>query len=584
MFKRFVFLCLPLAFSLAGCATHKKNNISSENNKYKRPPIVEVSEGRLQLDVLSIEAKLQKELGFNDKAMALYLDILKKDSTYTVAWFDLGELYFAQGNFDKAIESTQKAISQSPKNVWYRLQLAEIYRNTFRMKYAAKEYEQITKLYPDELSYYYEWANALLLSGDGEGAIKVLNIVEKKTGSSESLSLQKQMVWKSLGRTDKIIEEAEKQWKQDPSDVKNNAILAELYMGKKDYSKARKYYENIKRLDPNNQFIDISMAELYKATGEHEKAYLSLKEAFNRNDMEVNSKLQILLSFYTVEEFYQTYNVYTSDLLDILYKQDTDNIRIQPIYGDIMFRGKKYKEAYTAFNKTIQRDSSLYELFEAALVALSYTDSNDVQMVELSDKAIRLFPVQPLPYYFNGVTHFEMKEYEKAEQVLQKGIRWVVGNEELLSSYYALLAECYNELDSIEKSFLYYDKTLELDPENIMVLNNYAYYLSLRKENLQKAASMSKKTLEKYPDNTTYMDTYAWVMFQMGNYQEALLLMEQVIRLREDHDAVILEHYADVLYKNNQIEKARNYWKQAAEKGEGSDKLKEKAETGIWTE
>ena len=583
MSKKLLFLCLPLAISLIGCVSQKKNKNITGSDKYRRTPIVEVPEQRLQLDVLSIDAKLQKELGYNEKAKSLYLDILKKDSTYMVAWFDLGELYFMQGDFDKAVECTQKAVKFNPENVWYRLQLAEIYRNTFRLKDAAKEYEQIVKIYPDELSYYYEWANALLLSGNGEGAIKVYNLVEKKIGINETLSSQKQAVWRSLGRRDKVIEEAEKLWKQNPDEIRYNAILAELHMGQKNYSKAQKYYENIKKLDPNNQFIDISMAEFYKATGEHEKAYKSLKQAFGRSDMSVDTKFQILISFYTLDEFYNVHKKYSFDLLDNLYQQDSSNVRLQPIYGDIMFRNKKFPEAFAAFNKTLQRDSSQYELFEIALVSLSYLDNKE-QMLELSEKAIRLFPSQPLPYYFKGVTLYELKKYEPAEQVLQRGMRWIADDKDMSVSYYSILAECYHNMGNIEQCFNYYDKTLELDPENIMVLNNYAYYLSLRKENLQKAASMSKKTLEKYPDNTTYMDTYAWVMFQMGNYKEALVLMEQVLKLEKDPDAVILEHYADVLYKNNQIEKARNYWKQAAEKGEGSDKLKEKAETGIWTE
>ena len=56
-----------------------------------------------------------------------------------------------------------------------------------------------------------------------------------------------------------------------------------------------------------------------------------------------------------------------------------------------------------------------------------------------------------------------------------------------LPDFYSLLGDTYHAIDEHEKSDLFYQKSLEKNPENHIVLNNYSYYLSLRKKELLKA-------------------------------------------------------------------------------------------------
>ncbi len=82
-----------------------------------------------------------------------------------------------------------------------------------------------------------------------------------------------------------------------------------------------------------------------------------------------------------------------------------------------------------------------------------------------------------------------------------------------------------------------YDKALAMEPDNAGTLNNYAYYLSVRNEQLEKAERMSKRSLELAPGAATYMDTYAWILFREEKYAEARIWIEKALAERRSRMA-----------------------------------------------
>lgn len=94
-----------------------------------------------------------------------------------------------------------------------------------------------------------------------------------------------------------------------------------------------------------------------------------------------------------------------------------------------------------------------------------------------------------------------------------------------------------------------------------LVLNNYAYYLSLRNENLSKAEQMSSQAVLLEPENGTYLDTYAWVLYMRKDYSQALYYMKLAIQYSPEISGVLYEHYGDILYRNDEKEKALEMWK-----------------------
>ncbi|MBP7180035.1 MAG: tetratricopeptide repeat protein, partial [Dysgonomonadaceae bacterium] len=126
-----------------------------------------------------------------------------------------------------------------------------------------------------------------------------------------------------------------------------------------------------------------------------------------------------------------------------------------------------------------------------------------------------------------------------------------------------------------------YEKSLKLNPQNLPVLNNYSYYLSLEKRDLDKAEQMSSITVKAEPTNPTYLDTYAWILYEQGAYTMAKIYIENAVKYSENEpSAEILEHYGDILFKTGEPEKALEQWKKAKELGSDSKTLDEKIRTG----
>jgi len=218
-------------------------------------------------------------------------------------------------------------------------------------------------------------------------------------------------------------------------------------------------------------------------------------------------------------------------------------------------------------------------LWEELLFSDLYLEDYEA-LAKDSEDVIDLFPSYPLPYFFAGIGNFQLKDYVKAKAYLESGKDFVVNNDALLEQFYSTLGDTYNELEQYEASYKAYDQALKINPENSIVLNNYAYYLSLRSVNLEKAAEMAKKAVELDPYNSSNLDTYAWVLYKQQKYQDALEWIKKAINNGGDSSGVVLEHYGDILYKTGKNKEALKYWKLAKEKKDHSELLDKKIADG----
>lgn len=132
----------------------------------------------------------------------------------------------------------------------------------------------------------------------------------------------------------------------------------------------------------------------------------------------------------------------------------------------------------------------------------------------------------------------------------------------------ATIGDTYHKLGQEKNAFKAYDRALKADPEYLPVLNNYAYYLSLQKKKLKKAAAMSKKTVEKAPDNATYLDTYGWILYLQGKAQQAKPYFKHAMLYGGRDSKVILEHYATVLEALGENDLAKSFRMLAEQKKE----------------
>ena len=149
----------------------------------------------------------------------------------------------------------------------------------------------------------------------------------------------------------------------------------------------------------------------------------------------------------------------------------------------------------------------------------------------------------------------------------------VANNDDLLSQFYMYLGDAWHALKNGEESDKAYEKSLKAKDSNPYVLNNYAYYLSIRGKDLDKAEKMARKANELDTANSSFEDTYGWVLYQQGKIGDAKKWIEKALEDKENVSSEVLEHYGDVLYKLGEPVKALEYWNKAKAKGEGSELL-----------
>lgn len=523
-----------------------------------------------------IEANKQKLLGNSEEALRLFKKCIEIDPSDAASMYELAKIRISLHETTDALELLKKATSIDPANNYYQVLYASLLLSLDHYDEASKVFKTLIDSDPFNLEYYNQLALCFLYNNKVEDAIEVYNDLELKIGVTEEISMKKYGIYLQTKKTEKAEAEIKNLIRQFPFESKYYAILAELYLDNGENEMALEAYNKILEVDPDNPYVHISLADYYKKNGNSEKAFDELKTGFAKPNLDIDTKIQILLNYYTVTEIYSDLKEQAFELARILIEVHPAEAKAWSMYGDFLYQDKQYETARNIFRKVIAIDSSKYLVWEQLLFAESQLNDYDALLSE-SSVAIELFPEQPLPYLFAGGANYQKKNWESCIDILKNGLSYVYNNILMEVQFHSYLGDAYNQVGNNEKSDESYDKVLRLDPDNDYVLNNYAYYLSLRNENLEKAEKMAQKATELKPNNPANQDTYGWVLYKLGRYEDAKTWIGKAIENEEESSAVILEHYGDVLWQLGSREEAVEYWLKAKEKGKGSEFLERKA-------
>lgn len=575
--KTTTYLIFPsIAFALAISLYSCKPSAGAKSSNPEKTNSTELADkDRVNFEYLFFNANKEKVLGNYELAETYYSQALRINPNSAATMYELANIYLFQNNKNQALFYSKKAATIDPNNTWYQMLYADCLKENKNIAEYAKVYEGLVKKNPNKVEFYYELANAYLFLGKTNDALKTYDKVEERTGVSEEVSLQKLKIYRSLKNYDKAIEEANKLIKAYPKEAKYFGMLGELYQDIGQPDKAFDAYNDLLRIDPNNAYVHLSIADYYRSKKENEKAFEEIKLAFKSKDLDIDTKVKILLSYYSITEVYAELKGDADELCKIIVDVHPDEAKAFSIYGDFLYRDKKNEEARTQFRKAIALDKEKYAIWNQLLVLDS--DLNDYQALQKDSKeAMELFPNQPIPYFFNGAANIQLKKYEEAVEAFTTGKEFVFGNDLLLAQFYANIGDAQNQLKNYTASDEAYEKALEIDPNSAYVLNNYSYYLSLRKTNLERAEVLSKKCNQVEPNNSSYQDTYGWILYQMNKLEDAKLWIGKAIDNGGKGNATLLEHYGDVLFKLGNAEEALNYWINAQKIGGASNLIDKK--------
>jgi tetratricopeptide (TPR) repeat protein len=403
----------------------------------------------------------------------------------------------------------------------------------------------------------------------------VYDELEKKIGINDQISVEKQQIYQAAGKKKEAQAELQKLIDYNPKEPRYYGLMADYYLSEKDDVNALKYYLKILEIDPDNGFVLFSLTSFYRQKEDKEKAWEYVRKGFLNKSADVETKIQYYLMMTSDQEKAFFTEDQVNELVQILIKTNGDDYRVFTVYAEYLISKGKLEEAREQLRKVLETNQDNYLIWERML--LISNDLLDFKGIYTdAETAIGLFPSQPSLYGLKAVACLQLEKYTEALEVLKEGEPYLLDNKLMKIQFELYRAEANYKLDRVEEAFKAFDSVISIDPENWLAMNNYAYYLSLRNEELEKAEQLSSKAVRANPDNPTYLDTYSWVLFMRKDYTLAKFYMETAIKNGGDKNGVIVEHYGDILFMLGQKQEALEQWKKALEKGDGSDFLSEK--------
>ena len=511
-----------------------------------------------------IECKYKEDV---QGAINNFEEALKYMPDDAASMFELSEQYVRAGRADEGFAMIKKAAELDPANKWYQMRLAMFYRNNGQYDEFANVYEALTEKYPDDVDMLSELLEVYLVTENYNKALEKLDLLEKQAGYNELVSEQRLEIYKRQGQSKKMVAELEKLIANNPENTRYYHMLAKVYTDNGKEKEAIKIYNKIKEIDPNDQYINISLLEYYEKKGDFDKAFDELIAAINNKNLDFNTKANIYEYWFNKFEDAKNIDQQALQAGNAFVEAYPDNQLGYLILASYYIKGNEYQPCKDMALKALELDRTNYGAWQYLVLCeapLMEFDSLRKHSVE----ALKYYPSQPVFYWFAGVSHAYDKQDDEAIMYFEKGRKFVT-DKKLLADFDSYLGDLYHSVGEAEKAFEAYDRVLRSEPDNALVLNNYAYYLSLRKERLDEAKTMAQHANELEPDNAIYLDTYAWVLYELGEYQAAEKQMEKAIGLLKQPDKTYYEHYADILEKVDKNDKAEEYRSKAKELKDG---------------
>jgi len=564
-----------LGLALASCATSKQVATPVAPEKTTSRETLLTEDQKNEFEYLFIEGIKQKKLGNVSNAVSIFSRCLEIDPQSAVAMYEMGTLHYANKDLTSAALLLEKANTIEPQNKWYKISLAQVYQQRRQFSEAAAIYDQLAKMEPDNMEFMYSKAVLYGMAENYQEAIDTYNQLEKQIGLNDQISVAKQNLYLKMNQPDKAFEEIQRLIDSNPTEPQYYGLMAEMYQSQGDSVNALKYYQKILEIDPGNGFVHFSLAGYYTEQGDFDKAFEHAKLAFQNDELDADTKIQYYMMQTAQADKSDWTDAQIDELLDILHDKYPDDNRMFAIYADHLVRQNKLAEARDYLKKYLDSDKSSFEIWWQYLLI-----SNDLQdwnaLYSDSKEAIELFPNQSALYALNAVAALQLEKYEEALKIVDEGETYAGDNVNLKIQLAIYRAEANYKLKHIDEALQAYEDVIKMDPENFMAMNNLAYYLSVQNRNLDKAERFGNKVVQANPNNPTYLDTYAWVLFKRKDYSLAKFYIESALENGGSDNAVLVEHYGDILFMLGEKNKAVEEWKKALDLGDGSSVLPQK--------
>ena len=516
-------------------------------------------------ELLFHEAMLERQKGHHDATFDLLTRCLELRPNASETCFFLAQYYAQMKQTDKAVELFKRAADLSPDNITYMETLGRSYIGKEQYADAIPVFEKMYEQDKSREELLETIYRLYIQEKDFKKAIDVLDRMETIDGKSERISLAKSALYVQMGDHQSAVEAVKALSEEHPYDMNYRTLYANTLMGNGQSDAAYEVLMSVLSEEPDNAKAQQSLRTYFiqmedevavdsitqrilmnRATDTEDKAYM-LRQLIGENERSGGDSTSVL------------------NIFNQMLAQPNPAVEIAMLKAAYMDLKQMPRDSIATALELVLQMAPDYAPARLQLVQFAWEADDDARIISLCQAARQYNPEEMAFYYYQGMAYYRSEDKDHALEAFQNGISVINDDSspEIVSDFYAVMGDILFQKDRKREAFAAYDSCLQWKPDNISCMNNYAYYLSLKGENLDKAEEMSFKTIKAEPKNATYLDTYAWILFMQGRYAEARIYIDQALQNDSTIGAVVTEHAGDIYAMAGDIEGAVSLWQQA---------------------
>ncbi|MBX2949337.1 MAG: tetratricopeptide repeat protein [Crocinitomicaceae bacterium] len=564
---------------ISSCGTRKtaqSDTSSSKKGKKQEQPHSQAEFPYIEAFHNGMRLKIK---GDTDTAIEAFNKCLEIKQNDDAVYFALGQLYSLKNQYQQAIQMVTKAYELDPKNIWYAEELAVLNYDTQQFEKAVPYFKKLVEHEPTNLSWLYGYGDCLLRTGKVDESIQVLNKAEDVMGKNPSLSLEKYNLYMSLKKEKEALAELESVLVEYPKEPQIIATMVDHYFKKGDMNKGVDFLKQLVDADPENGRAHLALGEIYRQKGKTAEAFNEFKAAFQCQDVDVDTKMSLLIS---LQDTPLASAKETAELIDLMILLHPEDAKSYSIKGDYLMAKEDEQGALENYRKALQYEKKQFPIWNQVML-LEYQSSMWEELYTDSKECLNYFTTMPIVYLLNGVSAVQLKKADEAIDVLTIGKSMVVNDKKLEAEFLGQLGEAYFTAKNYKEGKQFYQDAVKLDGESNLLKNNFAYRLANAKTDLELALSLANQAITKSPQQPNYYDTRGWVYFKQEKYEAALADFLKAYEL-DNQQHVIAEHLGDVYSKLNQKDKAVEFWEKAVQLGAKGTIIEKKIATKTYHE
>ena len=538
------------------------------------------AEQQRKYDYFFLEAMRMKGKNEYDAAFGLLQHCLDINPTASSALYEISQYYMFLRQVPQGQVALEQAVAFAPDNYWYSQGLVSLYQQQNELDKAAALLEKMVTRFPSKQAPLFSLLDIYSRQEKYNDVISTLNRLEKRLGKNEQLSMEKFRIYLQMKDDKKAFQEIESLVQEYPMDMRYQVILGDVYLQNGKKQEAYDAYQKVLAVEPDNPMALFSMASYYEQTGQKELYQQQLDTLLLNKKVTSDTKISVMRQVIAENEQSSAKDSTQGiALFDRMMKQDMDDPQIPMLYSQYLLSKNMEQEAVPVLEQVVDLDPT-NKAARLMLVSAAVKKEDYKQIIKVCEPGIEATPDALELYYYLAIAYHQAEQGDSVLSVCNRALEHITPDtrKEVISDFYSIMGDIYHTKKQMTEAYAAYDSALVYNPSNIGALNNYAYYLSVERRDLDKAEEMSYKTVKAEPNNSTYLDTYAWILFEKGNYAEARIYIDNAMKNDGEKSDVIVEHCGDIYFMTGDAEGALKYWKKALEMGSESKTLKQKIE------